>query len=97
MYRSKLIAAMVNKETQVSMHPTVLSKAYTSLHFGDKEGNKHRLNDYTDSKICVRTRLPSKNFDGKCKDVCLRTADKSNVLSTVVRRDRRTFKKAFAI
>ena len=47
-----LHAAMVNKETQVSMHPTVLSKAYTSLHFGDKEGNKHRLNDYTDSKIC---------------------------------------------
>ena len=103
MYRSKLIAAIVNKDAQVSVVPAVPNIAYRGQMIPEepftlamrKEANIGCAAIPTPRS--VRTRLPSKSFDGKCKDVFFRIADKTKMFATVVTRASRTFKEAFTI
>ena len=101
MYRSKLIAAIVITETQASRDSVMPHEAnvkHLMLRDSFTLATRNAANNGSPTvptARSVRTRLPSKSFDGKCKEVFFGIADKTKMFATVVTRARRTFKEAF--
>ena len=93
MYRSKLIAAIVITETQAS-RDSIMPHEANVKHLMLRDSFTLAMRNVANNGSPT---VPSKSFDGKCKEVFFWIADKTKMFATVVTRARRTLKETFTI